>query len=266
MPESTLNYLAELPEKPYYYMYAPPPAGEPSQNVRGDRRRVTIDDARALEPPPSLAVEGFTLGRHRTAVDDFWNADLVRRVYYPEIERLVRETTGASRVVAFDHNVRSGPRAERREQGAQAPVRFAHNDYTEKSGPQRVRDLLPDEAEALLRHRFAVINVWKPMRGPVVEAPFAFCDARTIEPGDFAETDLRYRERTGEIYSLRYNPKHRWLYYPRMEAEEVVLLKCYDSARDRARFTAHTAFDDPATPPDAPPRESIEVRTLAFFD
>ena len=78
--------------------------------------------------------------------------------------------------------------------------------------------------------------------------------------------DLIYPDRIGEIQSLRFDAGHRWLYFPEMEPSEVLLLKCFDSATDgRARFTAHTAFDDPNTPADVEARESIEVRTLAFF-
>jgi hypothetical protein len=111
-----------------------------------------------------------------------------------------------------------------------------------------------------------VINVWKPIRGPVQTAPLAVCDARTIRAGDLVPTDLKYRDRTGEVYSLRFNPQHRWFYFSDMRADEAMLLKCFDSDPGRARFTAHSAFDDPASPADASPRESIEVRTLAFFE
>ncbi|MGH7821353.1 MAG: CmcJ/NvfI family oxidoreductase [Candidatus Binatia bacterium] len=265
MLEATVNYLAETAEKPYFYLYEPP-AGAAWRNTTGDRRMLSIRDARELDPAPTLDREGFDLARIETRVEDLYDPAVVREVYYREVERLVRDVTGAGRVVAFDHNVRSGVEAERRENGAQPPVRFPHNDYTLRSGPQRVRDLFPaGEAETLLRHRFAVVNVWKPIRGVVEEAPLAVCDARTIAERDFVETDLRYRDRLGEIYSLRFNPAHRWFYYPRMRASEAMLLKCYDSDATRARFTAHTAVDDPATPADAAPRESIEVRTLAFF-
>ena len=144
-------------------------------------------------------------------------------------------------------------------------MRFVHNDYTLGSGPQRVRDLMGDEAEDLLGDRFAVINVWRPIRGPVIEAPLAVLDAQGIEADDFVATDLRYDDRVGEIYSLSYRDSHRWYYYPRMRTDEVLLLKCYDSDPAFARFTAHSAFDHPETPNDAPPRESIEVRTLAFW-
>ena len=265
MIESTLNYLAEMPERPFFRLYPGPP-GEPARNTRGDRRRVAIHDARGLEAEPSLDREGFLLVRHRTSVTSLHDPMAVRERYFPEMEELVRRVTGAARVVAFDHNVRSAVMAERGENAAQLPVRYTHNDYTERSGPQRVRDLFPpDEAERLLRDRYAVINVWKPLRERVQESPLAVCDARTIRMQDFVATDLRYADRVGEIYSLRFSEAHRWFYYSHMEADEAMLLKCYDSDPGRARFTAHSAFDDPTSPPDAPARESIEVRTLAFF-
>jgi hypothetical protein len=265
MIESLVNYVAVPEERLFFYQYEPPP-GTPARNTRGDRHRVAVSDGRSLSPPPALDREGFQLVRHVTQVEDLYDAPAVRERYYPEMEALVRSVTGARRVVAFDHNVRSQPKAERKEDGAKAPVRFPHNDYTERSGPQRVRDLFaPHEAQALLARRFAVVNVWKPIRGPVEEAPLAVCDARTIESDDFLLSDLRYRDRIGEIYSLRFNPAHRWFYFARMRSDEALLLKCYDSDTGRARFTAHTAIDDPTSPLGARPRESIEVRTLAFF-
>ena len=264
MPDVTLNYMADMSERPVYYFYPPPP-GTPWRNTRGDRHTMAVHDARQLAPAPSLDREGFALAGLETAARDLYDPNAVRDVYYPEVEHLVRDLTGATRVVAFDHNLRSAAREGRGDDGIQGPVRYAHNDYTERSGPQRVRDLLATEAESLLRGRVAVINVWKPIRGPVQTAPLAVCDARTIRPGDLVPTDLKYRDRTGEVYSMRFNPAHRWFYFPAMQADEAMLLKCFDSDAGRARFTAHSAFDDPNAPADAPPRESIEVRTLAFF-
>jgi len=265
MVETSLSYLAEMAERPAYYLYEPP-AGAPWRNTKGDRHEVAVHDARRLTPPPTLDREGFTLARLATGVTDFGDPAVVRGAYYREVQRLVAEQAGATRVVAFDHNLRSAAQRGRSAEGVQGPVRYAHNDYTERSGPQRVRDLFaPKEAEALLLGRVAVINVWKPLRGPVQNAPLAVCDAQSIQPADLVPTDLHYRDRSGEVYSLRFNGQHRWFYYPHMQADEAMLLKCYDSDRGRARFTAHSAFDDPTSPVDAPPRESIEVRTLAFF-
>jgi hypothetical protein len=264
MVEATLNYLAETSERPVYYFYEPPP-GTARQNTKLDPRRALIHDARSLAPPPSLDVQGFTLASLRTVVEDLYDVDAIRDVYYREVEQLVRNVSGAARVLAFDHTVRNGTLAAKGERGAQPPRKLVHNDYTETSAPRRVRDLCGAEAETLLRHRFAVVNVWKPIRGPVESMPFAVCDATTIHPHDLVTTELRYPDRTGEVYSVRWNPEHRWFYFSKMQADEVILLKCFDSAPECARFAAHSAFDDPTSPADAPVRESIEVRTLAFF-
>ncbi len=145
-------------------------------------------------------------------------------------------------------------------------MRRVHNDYTEASAPRRLADLLGPGAEPTGR-RFAVINVWRPIRGPVQTAPLALADAQSVEPRDIVAADLVYPDRTGEIYYATYNPGHRWVYYPRMDRSEAILIKGYDSLDDgSARFALHTAFDDPTTPPNAAPRESIEVRALVFFD
>jgi len=141
-----------------------------------------------------------------------------------------------------------------------------HNDYTEWSGPQRVRDLLPDEAEALLKRRFAIVQVWRPIRHPVETHPLAICDARSLSPKDLVISERRYPNRVGQTYAITYNPDHHWYWFPLMRRDEALVFKVYDSLQDgRARWTAHTAFDDPTSPPNARPRESIEIRTLAFF-
>ena len=259
-----LNFLVPTGERPVNYNYEPPP-GVPMRSGQYVAHTVPIADARLADETLSLDRQGFLLTQHASAVQDFYDPSEVESRYHPEVEALVKRATGAARVIVFDTTVRSGRLAQ-----VQGPIKEPawrlHNDYTEKSGPQRVRDLLPDEADDLLQRRFAVVNVWRPIIGPLLSAPLALCDARTIDAADFVATDLKYPNRTGEIYSVAFNPKQRWFYFPRMRRDEAVLIKCYDSAQDgRARFTAHGAFDDPTTPAGAPPRESIEARTLAFF-
>ena len=145
-------------------------------------------------------------------------------------------------------------------------MRRVHNDYTEWSGPQRVRDLLPDEADTLLRRRFAIVQVWRPIRYPVETFPLGIADARGIAEKDLVVSERRYPNRVGQTYAITYNPEHKWYWFPRQRREEAIVFKVYDSMRDgRARWTAHTAFEDPTSPPNARPRESIEIRTLAFF-
>ncbi|MCS6925957.1 MAG: methyltransferase [Candidatus Binatia bacterium] len=264
--EATLHYAVDTGEKPVIYLYPPPP-GVPQRSGRYTGVTVPIRDARAIQSQLALDTHGFLLQRHETQVVDFYDEHEVRTVYYPEIERLVQSITNAATVLVFDHTWRCASAAKRAEHGAREPVRIAHNDYTTRSGPQRVRDLLPaEEAEARLQRRFVELNVWRPIRGPVEDTPLAVCDGQTIAPQDLVAADLKYRDRTGEVYLLTWNPRHRWYYFPHMQPSEVLLLKGYDSLTDgRTRFTAHTAFDDPTAPPESVARESIEIRTLVFF-
>lgn len=268
--ETALTYLVDKGEKPAVYV-TPIGEGEPRRDAEYAPYRVQISDARPLAKNLSLDREGFSLLRHDTDVVNFYDEDEVKSVYYPEMERLVKDATGASKVLVFDHTIRvdggNKQDANGEELVTRTPVRNVHNDYTDRSGPQRVRDLLDaEEAAERLGKRFAVVNVWRPIVGPVEASPLAIADARSVAPDDFIETDLVYEDRVGEIHNVAHSPKHRWYYFPKMAREETMLIKCFDSATDgRARFTAHTAFDDPTTPADAAPRESIEIRTLVFF-
>jgi hypothetical protein len=225
-------------------------------------KSVSIHDGREVTESLSLDKQGFELRHHDTAVSNFYDEAEVRAVYYPEVERLLKTVTGASKVVAFEHDVR---RASQRRAGAtREPVRVVHDDYTEKSAPERVRLYVPEEADTLLRGHYAVINVWRPIKGPVQGTPLAVCDAQSLNDADIIPTESGVKH---EVYLFNFSPQHRWFYFPLMRTDEALLLKCFDSMRDgRARFTAHTAIDDPSTPPGAPARESIEVRALAFFD
>lgn len=225
-----------------------------------------IRDARPIAGELSLDRNGFVLVDHPTRVADFLDKDRLAEAYYPEIEALVAQVSGAARVVVFDHTLRSGDDGERAAQQIREPVQLVHNDYTERSGPRRVRELLPDEADALLQHRVAIIQVWRAIDQPIARDPLAVADARSIAPADLIVSERRYTHRVGEIYRVSHNPAHDWYYFPRMRRDEALVFKVYDSATDgRARFTPHTSFLDPTAAPDAPPRRSIEIRTLAFF-
>ncbi len=225
---------------------------------------VQMHNARPHLSPLSIETQGFTLRRAATAVTNFYDHEQVRRTYYPEVERLVREVTGARRVLAFDDNVRNGSKAERQKTGAFPPARFVHGDYTLKSAPQRVRDLLPaHEADYALTRRYGFVNVWRPISGPVQNEALALLDAQSIAPRDLVATDLLYSDRTGVIYNVTFNPTHRWFYFLHMEADEVMVFANFDSRN--TLVVPHSAFYDPTAAGDAPPRESIEVRTIAFF-
>lgn len=264
--EALLNYSVDTGEKPASYGGISSNEADKKRTGKYQEHKMGILDGRAVADKLSLEREGFIFVHHDTKVKDFYDEVEVRSVYYPEIEQLVKETSGAKRVLVFDHTLRSADSAMREAKQISGPVRNAHNDYTEWSGPQRVRDLLRNEADELLKRRFAVVQVWRPIRNPVQREPLAIADARSIGTKELIPSSRVYPDRVGEVYHCTFNPEHRWYYFPNMQRNEAVVFKTFDSSKDgRARWTAHTAFDDPTSPPDAPPRESIEMRTLAFF-
>ena len=262
--EATVNYIVNDGTSLYTYTGGPGSTEVKSQGTT-DARRVVMYNGRPKARQFTLDGDGFRFVDHPTRMVDFFDEDEIKRVYYPEMVELVKAESGARRVVVFDHTLRTADDALREQRKIREVVRRAHNDYTEWSGPQRVRDVLPDEAEDLLARRFAIIQVWRPIRHPVETHPLAICDARSVSFSDFVISERRYPNRIGQTYVVTYNPKHHWYWFPRMRRDEALVFKVYDSAKDRARWTAHTAFDDPTSRPDARPRESIEIRTLAFF-
>jgi hypothetical protein len=229
---------------------------------------VPIYDARSVADQLTLDSNGFAFQRQETAVTDFLDPSQIESVYNPEVEKIVAAATGASRVLVFDHTLRVADEDTRTSHKLREPVHVVHNDYTDLSAPQRIRDLLPaDEAEAALKKRYVYVNVWRSIKGTVEEIPLGICDAQSLVEDDMILMDLKYKDRVGEIHRTRYSPDHRWVYFPQMQPDELILLKCYDTELDgRARWTAHTAFEDPTSPANAARRQSIETRTIAFYD
>lgn len=257
---ATLHYLVRTAEKPVRYVNDPPP-GVPQWNGIDDPRPVRVEDGRGREQDFTIDRNGFQLLKAPSQVHDFYSDEEVRRIYYPELDRLLRRELGASRVFVFDHTVRNASRA-----GAREPSRRVHNDHTVTSASRRVRDHLGPDAGELLKHRFGIVNVWRPIRGPVLDSPLALCDAQSFTDADLIASDLVYPHVRGETSTVEYRPGHRWFYFSEMQPDEALLIRVHDSADDgRARLSFHTSFENPLAP-NAPPRESIEARCLVFFE
>ncbi len=258
------NYLVPTGARPRTYTYQPPD-GVPRSSVVSEPHPLPVHDLREGDRPYTLDTDGFAYVRHDSRVTDFTDETQIRGTYYREAEALLRQLTGADRVFIFDHTLRHYiPGQEDNGGGPRQPVARVHVDHTATSGPQRVRDLLPDEAEELLQGRVQVVNLWRPINHPVFDRPLAVAEAGTVKFEELVPSDLVYPHRVGETYNVVFNPSHRWHYLPRQRPDEVLLLKCYDSRDGVARFAPHTAFVEPEIPRDAPPRESIELRTLVF--
>lgn len=264
--QAPLNFLKPMTERLISYQYDPPP-GVVQRNGEDEPHLVAIQDARPLAAGLSLDAEGFALLSGATGFAAFGDPEAIRTTYYAEVEMLLARATGARRVIAFDHNVRNADRALGGEAGIRGPVPRTHNDFTARSGPERARAELKARGldPALLDGRYAIVNLWRPIGRRVEKWPLALVDARTVGPGDWVECDLVYRDRVGETYALIFDPAQAWYYFPRLAPDEGILIKGYDSDERVARFTAHSAFEDPESPPDAPERESIEVRALLIY-
>ncbi|MGH7872942.1 MAG: CmcJ/NvfI family oxidoreductase [Candidatus Binatia bacterium] len=209
-----------------------------SKTGADNMQKMALRNGRLVAEQLSLDDNGFKFVQHRTKVANFFDETQLQSLYYPEVEQLIKAVSGASRVVIFDHTLRSGEEAEREAKLIREPVLSAHNDYTEWSGPNRLREFLPDEAEELLKRRFAIIQVWRAINRRIQANPLALADAKSVAMDDLLVAERRYPHRVGQTYRLRYNPAHRWFYFPEMRRDEALVFKVYDSAKDgRARFT-----------------------------
>ncbi|MPZ09145.1 MAG: methyltransferase [Kiloniellaceae bacterium] len=267
---ASLTFIRPQVEKPVLESAALT-GGAPRFLFATEDREVTIRDLRPDAGTLSLDREGFVLRSAPSAVGDLYDDEAVEQRYYPEVEALVKREFGATRVVIFDATRRSDAgKGAANPDGARGPASRVHVDYTAASGPRRVKDLLGAAEAARLAAaaaRIVQVNVWRPIRGPVERSPLALADAASVRPEDLVATDQVFPDRVGEIYHLAYHPAQRWYYAPAMTRDEVILIKGWDSLDDgRARFTPHSAFRLPQQRPDAPPRESIEVRTLAVIE
>ncbi|RMZ73437.1 methyltransferase [Pyrenophora seminiperda CCB06] len=245
------------------HSYVEPPPGVPQLNWGNDWENVKIEDLRGQEHKFTLDNNAFaTFQNIKSGLDKagFDDDEAIKRVYYPEVEDLLlKNVQGAQRVFLFDHTIR-------RPTGNRTPVQRVHIDQTPYSAAQRVKHHLPDEAEKLLQGRYRIINVWRPLNGPVMGNPLAVADSQTVQDGDLVPIEHRYPDRTGQTASVAYNPEQKWYYWSGMTNEDRLLLKCFDSDEDFGKWgrVPHTAFTDPRTPEGAVGRESIEIRALVF--
>jgi len=265
--QAVLNYTIKTGVRPVNFTFDPP-HGVPRYGGAIDERPVTIHNARRYRGL-TLDVSGFELIGHQSSLgnwETFQNRELVEAIDYPEVTAALERHTGADKVVIFDHRLHDSSVPTGRTDPREI-VRRVQDDQTLDSAPRRVtKHLPPGEAEQRLKRRFAIVNFWRPIGATVLQAPLAVCDARTIVMTDLIPSYVVYPGWTGENYAVAFNPRHRWYWHPRQTPSEATLLKIFDSAIDGpARLTAHTAFDDPASPRNAPPRRSIEISAMIFW-
>jgi len=266
--KASLKFLANV-DGPLFYIPSRGGGDETEHVGNFTMQEVLIHNGRNEKLSSSLDVEGFCLVSQRTAVADFYDDAQIGSTYHEELLALLTELTGAARIEIFDDTRRSSSLQQQRDRQIREPADIVHNDYTARSGVKRLRDHFaadPQEAEKLLQRRFAIVNVWRSIAGPVYNYPLVLCDAATMRPEDLVSVERRAEERMGELQVALHEPGQRWYCFPEMQMDEALLFKTFDSETDgRTRFTIHSSFEDPDAPLDAPPRESIETRCLVFF-
>lgn len=260
--ETTLNFFRDPEDgsKPHNYVEKPP-EGQPQRNFGATEVTLTLQDIRDRESDFHLEKDAFQAIKGVPSEEkDFTDDEHIKAVYYPEVVKLLLDNVpGAHKVTLFDHTIRrSNPDAPR------APVTRVHVDQTARSTEWRVRLHDADEAEELLKGRYRIINVWRPLNGPVQASPLGFASADTTEDSDLVPVEHRYPHRTGETAAVRHNKGQQFYYWSGMQNDERLFLKCFDSKDGVGQRVPHTAFIDPRTPEGARGRESIEVRALVY--
>ena len=274
----SLNYVKRPDEPLYWYSAMDPPPGKPRTNHVLEAHEVEIENMRQLPGGTDLDVQGFELVSFDPAVEDIYDSRQRISKFDPAVVELIKRRTGAIEVRVCDAFLR-GEEAQRRIPGSiTAPAGQVHVDYTPDAGPAFFNTVLGADADRFRGHRFAIINVWCPITGPLKDHPLALCDARSVGPDDLmvskaysrvGKDGLRSPDGepvVGEVYYSAFNAGHRWYYAPDMRTDEALLLKNYDSVTHGvARFSPHCAFKDPTAPVDVLPRASIEVRVLTVW-
>ena len=261
------NYVVDTGVPPVRYIDWPEMAHNAVEPIY-KQHDMRVLNGRPLRGSFNMDTHGFVFAGHVTRVNDFTIETGRKNVYDAEVQALIKLHSGASDVLVFDHTLRVSDENLQKAMDARPTVKGVHNDYTEASAPRRLREIVGDaEAERRFTKRWAIIQVWRPIRGDVMMDPLGICDGRSIPRKGFIRVERRYKDRTGEVYHIAHNPAHEWFWFPRMTRNEALVFKVFDSdERVPSRFTAHSAFDDPATPANAPSRESIETRCFAFFE
>ena len=259
-----LTFLAENSPKPIYQ--ASIGGAEARLELAGDYQKKLVDilNGRELQESFSIDKQGFSLIQHTTTVENLYDAESGRKKYEAECKEIVINATGADSAYVFDHTFRSGDSKLREEKLSREPTTVIHNDYTPNSAPQRLRDFMGSDTDKLMDKPFCIVNLWRPIK-EVRSFPLAVCDAQSVSPEALVYAERRSKNRIGEIIVVRFDPRQRWVYFPNMTPDEILLIKTYDSREDgRARWCVHTAFDIEGADANAAPRESVESRIFAF--
>jgi hypothetical protein len=271
---ASLNYLA--PGSVRNRLYVAP--GDHLSTTQYDPRIAPIANGRVCRDEFTLDRAGFALVDHHSVVTDFADASVLDRVYTAETVSLVLQLTGADEVVSLGWRLRRSA-AERN--GALPPAPDVHVDLHTAQVARRYAEINAKSALPERAYRRAVYtSLWRAFSPPPQDWPLALCDYRSTDDAEgspnllFRVGSLPAPDEVPEVVDARdaesaatvfgYSSAHRWWYFPGMHAGEVLIFKLFDTDHSVAWRAPHTAFHDQAAS-GAHPRESVELRTVAFF-
>ncbi|KAI1821873.1 methyltransferase [Xylaria intraflava] len=249
----------------------------PRTNFTNLEYPVVVHDARLNKESFGLDTHGFAFHDDNSLSGSIIEAIRARNkqqiedTYYPLVEELVKTKTGAAKVIIFDHTYRRrdptlGPNEN--PNGREQPATVVHCDQSASGAVGRVRRHAGEDAEKLLQGRAQIINVWRPIHGTVADWPLAVMDYRTIKEAEIHPTSI-FREKfeiQGSTVSVNHSEVQKWYYLDQQRTNEVTFIKIWDSKDGVAKMCPHCAFYHPQAPPNGPPRESVEVRCLVFYE
>lgn len=235
----------------------------------------------------SWAEQGFELRSMPSTVDRWDDPAEIAARHHPEIIDLVTAEVACRAVLFYPAIVRSPASVSRH--GDLGPIEAAHSDYTENYRSMLATDghpyldiLAPSmkaagvtPADVAAAERVLTLQFWRNTGPTRPDRPLALCDCTTVARDELTPYLVEsYGGIPSRFYSFLLDPPRkdqarRWLTFPAMDLDEVVMFRAFDS--DRAErgepfWTPHTAFLDPTAGPNAPARESVEIRAICLFD
>ncbi|KAK0722536.1 hypothetical protein B0T26DRAFT_870582 [Lasiosphaeria miniovina] len=212
-----------------------------------------------MEDSFSLDTHGFSFPKHKSALepDDFHNRQKVESTYLLECEQILRRLIPDVDQV-FIYNWRLRCSSDQKMEGSvinfsdpTSPLGAAVHVHVDQSAPsivERIEVYLPEQASRLLRGRVQHINIWRPIRGPIL-----------------VETSRISRQFAGDSLFPMYQDGYRWHYLADPRDDEMLVFKSFDSQPDVTGYAAHYSFKVPDKSGSLKPRNSVEVRALVFM-
>ncbi|KAI1456284.1 hypothetical protein F4805DRAFT_233817 [Annulohypoxylon moriforme] len=290
--EASMYFLEKAPkyetEKPYSLRF-PPGENLAQSNILREEHLVRVDSMRGKDDL-ALETSGFEVMPFTSPLSyrDFDDVDKITGVLLPAFCEKLKEHLGAKEVVALDHAVRrrheNFPISIGKNYEYNQPTMMVHVgksiitanctslgtesalDFSVDEGERMLRVMYPDQGEEIIKGGWKVVNIWRPLRGPLNDWPLAICDSRTVNhETDTMPGDIVFTKWATENLQVHHSDKQKWYYLPDQTADEVLIFKSAESSPDKCQAVPHGSFYNPHVSEEEPARESIDCRFFVLY-